>query len=165
MSILHRWLPVVHDAGMKMLRALFPLAVVAVLGLALAGCSTSYQKAGVTIRMTGVTVGADNTATLVLHLRNENIVPLGVTSTEHKVTFNGASYGKAVGEKPFALKEYGEADHEVKLPLGSAAEAARLKAALASGGLDYRLESRLICELTDETLILTTETSGRVESR
>lgn len=154
-----------HDAGMKMFRALFPAALVVALGLALAGCSTLYQKAGVDILLTGVTVGEDNTATLTLHLRNENIVPLGVTWTEHKVTLNGTSYGKAKGEKPFALKESGEADHEVKLRLGSAAEAARLKAALATGGLDYRLESRLICELTDETLILTTEASGRVEAR
>ena len=154
-----------HDAGMKMLRALFPVALVAALGLALAGCSTYYQKAGVDILLTGVTVGEDNTATLTLHLRNENIVPLGVTWTEHKVLFNGTSYGTARGEKPFALKESGEADHEVLLRLGSAAEAQRLKAALAAGGLDYRLESRLVCELSDETLILTTTASGRVERR
>jgi hypothetical protein len=77
----------------------------------------------------------DNTAVLRLHLRNENIVPVAVTATELKAFFNGTGYGKATGEKPFALKEYGEADHEAILRLGDAAAAERLKSALAAGVL------------------------------
>ncbi len=153
-----------HPA-MKMLRFLFPLVLSAVVGLWLGGCSTTYQEAGVACRLAGVTVGADNTATLRLHLRNENIVPVAVTSTEHKVSLGGVSYGQAIGEKPFALKEYGEVDHEVTLRFGNAAAAERLKTALAGGDLDYRLECRFICDVGDEHLILTTTAAGRLERR
>ena len=152
-----------HHAGMKMLRILFPLALTALVGLCLGGCSTTYQQAGIAVTLTDVAVREDNSAVLRLHLRNENIVPVAVTATELKAFFNGTGYGKATGEKPFALKEYGEADHEAILRLGDAAAAERLKSALAAGGLDYRLECRFICEVGEETLILTTTAAGRVE--
>lgn len=160
---MRRRLRVVHDGGMKMLRALLPLALMAAFAVWLGGCSTTYQKAGVAIGLVDVTVGADNTAVLLLRLQNENIVPIAISRTKHKVSINGVSYGEAIGEKPVALTEHGDVRHEATLRLPDAAAAERLKAALAAGSVDYRLESRLICEVGEETLILTTSAGGRLE--
>ena len=146
---------------MKTLRILLPLVLTVLAGVWLGGCSTTYRTAGIACSLTDVKIGSDNTAVLQMHLRNENIVAVGVTTTEVQAHLNGVSYGRATGGKSFAMKECGEADYEVTLRLDGSGAAERLKAALAAGALDYRLECRFICDVGDERLILSTTANGR----
>lgn len=146
---------------MKMLRILLPLVLTVLAGSWLIGCSTTYHTAGITCSLTDVKIGSDNTAVLQLHLRNENIAAVGVTKTEVQLHLNGVNYGRATGEKPFAMRECGEADCEVTLQLDGSAAAERLKSAMAAGALDYRLECRFICDVGDERLILSATANGR----
>lgn len=150
---------------MKILRALFPLVLLATAAFWSGGCSTTVEKAGVAVSLIDVTVGADNRAVLLLRLQNENIMPLALASTKQKVFINGVAYGEAIGEKPVALTEHGDVRHEAVLKLADAAAADQLRAALAAGAVDYRLECRLLCELGEEDVILTTTASGRLERR
>ena len=149
---------------MKFLRALFPWAVALALAFVGGGCSTTYQRAGVAISVTAVSVDSDNSAVLTLLLENENITPIAVTRTEHKVTLGGVSYGQANGEKPVALAERGKVRHEAVLRLDAGA-ANRLRAALAAGPISYHLDSRLICDVGDERLILTAVADGQAAAR
>lgn len=155
----------VHDAGMKILRTLFPFVLAAMVAFWSGGCSTTVQKAGVAVSLVDVTVAADNRAVLTLRLQNENIVPIAIASTKQKVFINGVGYGEAIGEKPVALTEHGDVRHEAVLALADAAAADRLRGALAAGPVEYRLECRMLCDLGDEDLILTTTASGRLERR
>ncbi|HQF38284.1 MAG TPA: hypothetical protein PK322_04115 [Opitutaceae bacterium] len=150
---------------MRILRVLFPLVLLATFAFWSGGCSTTVQKAGVAVSLLDVTVGADNRAVLLLRMQNENIVPLALASTKQKVFLNGVAYGEAIGEKPVALTEHGDVRHEAVLTLADAAAAERLRAALAAGAVDYRLECRLLCDLGEEDLILITTVSGRLERR
>lgn len=150
---------------MKMLRTLWPLVVVALCAFGMNGCSTPVQKAGVAVTLVDLTVGADNRAVLVLRLQNENIVPVAITNTKEKVTINGVGYGSAIGDKPVALMEHGDVRHEAVLTLTDAAAADRLRAALATGAVDYQLECRFFCETGDDDLVLTARANGRFERR
>lgn len=154
----------VQHPGMKFPRALFLVVVGVVIALVAGGCSTTYQRAGVAISVVAVTVDSDNSAVLTLAMENENITPIAVSKTVHKVTLGGAGYGEARGEKPVALAERGKVRHEAVLKLDAAA-ANRLRAALAAGPLSYHLDSRLICEVGDEQLILTAVADGQVTAR
>lgn len=149
---------------MKLFRALFPVAALLALAFVQGGCSTSYQRAGVAIIVTNLVVNPDNSAVLTLLLENENITPIAVTSTEHKVTVGGTNYGKALGEKPLALAERGKVTHEAILKLDAGA-AARLRTALAAGPASYHLDSRLLCDVGEEHLILTATADGQVGVR
>ncbi len=155
----------VHDARMNILRTLSPLVLLTVVGVWLGGCSAPVEKAGIAVSLVDLTVGPDNKAVLVLRMQNENVTPIAISSTKHKVVRNGESFGQAVGEKPVALKEHGDVRHEAALPLANAAAAARLRAMLAAGGVDYRLDSRLLCEAGDEDVILVTTAHGRLDRR
>ncbi len=150
-----------HDSGMKTLRPLLPLLLLALVFPWLGGCNTIVDRAGVALSLAEVAVGADNRAVITLRLQNENIVPLAVSSTRTKVAINGVNYGEAVGEKPIALTENGGARHEAVLKLANAEAAQRLSAALAAGPVAYELDCRLICEVEENKLILTSKAKGQ----
>lgn len=148
-----------------MFRTLWPLALVALFVFGSSGCTTTtVERAGVAVSLVDLSVGNDNRAVLVLRLQNENIVPIAVTSTKHKVKLNGIGYGEAVGEKPVALMQHGDVRHEVVLAL-SGADAERLRASLAAGPVDYELSSRFFCEEGEDELILKAVASGRCAGR
>ncbi|MFT3830751.1 MAG: hypothetical protein QM691_13695 [Opitutaceae bacterium] len=150
---------------MKLLRVIPALFLLVLAGVGLSGCSTTYQKAGVHVTLLDVTVGADNAAVLNLQLQNENLMAVAVTRTEFKVTFNGVSYGQAVGTKPVALPELGTVRHEAVLKLTDPAAAARLRSVLAAGPVTYGLDFRLHCDVGDEELILTAVSQGQTSGR
>lgn len=148
-----------------MFRTLWSLALVALFVFGSSGCTTTtVERAGVAVSLVDLSVGNDNRAVLVLRLQNENIVPIAVTSTKHKLTINGVGYGEAVGEKPVALMQHGDVRHEVVLTL-SESDAARLRAALAAGPADYELACRFFCEEGEEELILKAVAQGRYSRR
>ena len=153
-----------HDGLMKPLRVLLPLLLLALVGLGLSGCSTTtVQKAAMVVSLLDIQVGAGNEAVLQLRLQSEEIEPIAVAGTTHRVMFNGQSYGEAVNTKPMAVPARGDVRFTAKLVLGDAAAADRLRALLASGSIEYRLESRLNCEIgEDDRLILKTSSSGRL---
>ena len=154
---------------MSMLRAFSPKCLLFVLaGLWLAGC-TSTQKAGIVVSLVKVeateTGLVDRKVVLQLRLQNENLMPVALSGTKHKVYLNGIYYGEAVGTKPVALMERGNASCEVTLTLADAAAAARLREVLQGGAVSYRLESRMECEAGEDELNLVSNDSGQINLR
>lgn len=149
---------------MKLLRALPALALLVLAGAWLAGCSTTYQKAGVHATLLDVAF-ADDSAVLKVRLENENLMPVAVTRTEFKVAFNGVNYGVANGAKPVALPELGTAEHEAVLKLADPATAARLRSAFAAGPVSYAFDLRLYCDVGEDRLILTAFAQGQTAGR
>lgn len=168
-SVLHRRRRTVHDGLMKMLRALLPLALALVFGCCFSGCTTVIEKGGIVVSVEKIV--ADDAAAsagrfvLQLRLRNETLLPIAISSSEIKVRVNDVAYGKAVGEKPVALRDGGAAPHEALLVVADAGAASRLRAALAAGTVEYALDCRLLCDAGDEDLVLLAKASGRTDSR
>ena len=137
-------------------------------GLWLVGC-TSTQKAGIVVSLVKVTATevalTDRQVVLQLRLQNENLMPIALASTEHKIFLNGVYFGKAVGSKPVALMERGVANYEVTLTLEDAAAATRLRGLLQGGLVPYRIESRLLCDAGGEDLYLVSNDSGQLPPR
>ncbi len=154
---------------MSMLRAFLPKGLLVLLaGLSLVGC-TSVQKAGIVVSVVKVAATevalTDRKVVLQLRLQNENLMAIALASTEHKVYFNGIYFGEAVGRKPVALMERGDVPYEVTLTLADAAQAARLREVLQSGVVNYRLETRMLCDAGGEDLYLVSKDSGQLPSR
>ena len=164
---LARW--AVHDSDMSMLRAFSPKCLLALLaGLWLVGCSTT-QKAGIVVSLVKVAATevalTDRKVVLQLRLQNENLMPLALAHTVHKVYFNGIYFGEAVGAKPVALMERGDVPYEVTLTLADASAAAKLRELFQGGAVNYRLESRMLCDTEGEELRLLSTDSGQIPAR
>lgn len=152
---------------MSMLRAFAPKCLLVLLaGLWLVGC-TSTQKAGIVVRVAKVVATevalTDRKVTLQLRLQNENLMPLALASTVHKVYFNDVYFGEAVGTKPVAVTERGDVPYEVTLTLADAAVAARLREVLKGGVVEYRLETRMQCVAGDDELNLVSTDRGQID--
>lgn len=168
-SHLHPPRRAVHDPPMSMLRAFFPKCLLALLvGLSLAGC-TSTEKAGIVVSIVKVSATevalTDRKVVLQLRLQNENLMPIALASTVHKVFLNGIYFGDAVGTKPLALMERGDVRYEVTLTLADAATAARLRELLLQGSVSYRLESRMLCDAAGENMYMLATDSGQLPAR
>ncbi len=152
---------------MKTLRLLLPLLLPALIAFGLSGCSTTtVQKAAMVVSLLEVQVGPGNEAVLQLRLQNEEIEGIAVADTRHKLTLDGQGFGEAVNPKPMAVPERGDVRFTAKLALADAAAVERLRAVLARGDVEYRLESRLNCDVgDDDTLILKTSTTSRLGAR
>jgi LEA14-like dessication related protein len=154
---------------MSMLRAFSSKCLLVLLvGLWLTGC-TSTEKAGIVVSIVKVSATevalTDRKVVLQLRLVNENLMPIALARTVHKVYLNGIYFGEAVGTKPLALMERGDVRYEVTLTLADAAAAARLREMLLRGAVNYRLESRMLCDAAGEDLYMLSTDSGQLPSR
>lgn len=137
------------------------------LALFLAGCTTGAKPGGITVTAVSLQVSAaagDLRAPLMLHFANENIVPLGYSSSTHKLYLNGTYVGKVVNDQPIGLPPMNEANREVYLQIENDAFVRQL----ASGGnhpVHYRIETVLRQTVEDDRLLIKTASEGSLELR
>jgi len=148
---------------MKYLR--LPLFALLSLGLFLAGCATGAKPGGITVTAVSLQVSpTDLRVPLMLHFANENVVPLGYSSSVHKLYLNGSFVGKAVNDQPIGLPPMNAANREVYLQLDNAALARQL-AAGGSRPVHYRIETVLHQTVDEDKLQIKTASEGSLELR
>lgn len=133
--------------------------------LLLAACMSGPKPGGVTVTAVSLQVsGNELRAPLMLHFANENIVPLGYSSSVHKIYLNGTYVGKALNDQPIGLPPMNEANREVYLQIENAAFVRQL-AAGGSHPVHYRIETVLRQTVDEDKLQIKTASEGSLELR
>ncbi len=111
------------------------------------GCSSGGPIGGLTVKLIGLKAAADGTFKMTLRYGNENIGPLAISSSHHKVFFEGALVGEAHSQEAIGLPALNNADQTMTL---QATNAAVVNQVLSSGSkANYRLESQLMTSIND----------------
>ncbi len=121
------------------------LLLIPILALALGACaSTRFVEPEVSlvdIRITDLTL-FETTARFRLRMHNENPRSLIVDQGIYDFSLNGVSVGRGMTTYPIEIPRYASGEAEVEVYLRNGAMARRLGSILASGGVDYRVDSR-----------------------
>ena len=87
-------------------RARRALACLALLGV-VAGCGNGFKLTGVTVSLVDFKPAAsallESSAVLTVRYSNENVIPIGVSGSTHKIYLNGTYIGKAMSQEPIGL--------------------------------------------------------------
>lgn len=132
--------------------------------LALAGC-VSPERAALNVGIAGITITdatlGETEAVFTLRIRNENVFPMVVEGGMHKIHLNGSFIGEAVSKETFAIPQLGTVLHSVSMHLGDGAAVERVRAIIAQGGAEYRIESRLTTNAYGNKTIVVNDSAGR----
>ncbi len=124
------------------------------------GCSTSGVSALESISATLVDVrtnasdpaGAQGIMTVRYY--NQSILPIGLSSAEHRLYLNGQLVGKAMSERPIALPSSNAVNQEIPFTV---------EATLPSGQAQYRLETVLTVMAGTQRLRSRSQSEGVVQ--
>lgn len=135
----------------------------------LAGCSSGPDLGGlgvslVTIKPLGSTL-LESRFALTLRFVNENVVPVGISGSKHKLYLDETYVGQAVSDQAVGLASLTSATHDVTLLVDNAAVAGRLRGILERGRANYRLESTLFVTAGEENLKTQTSRRGSIDLR
>lgn len=123
---------------------LLPRLLALVLGFALftlAGCLSSSEVNSVYIHIKQVSRGvASDEIKLSVEYINENVIPIAVERTEHKVWINGKLLGTSRSNKPVGLAPTSRLADSVILVVE---DKAFLQSLISSAGASYKIETRL----------------------
>jgi len=156
---------------MSPLRTFFRFAALLTLGLAgvfFAGCST-FQLTGVTVALVDIKPAAstllESSAVLTLRYTNDNVIPIGLSGSSHKVYLNGTYVGKAVSPTPVGLAALSTATQDVTVRFENLALMQQLVAMRDRQTASYKIDSVLFVTSGEEKLDIKTSNSGSVDLR
>lgn len=144
---------------MKRLRFLASFLSLGCLAL-LTGCGSSGQLRGISVNLDRITPGPNGSATATLRFINENVVPVGISTSKHKVSINGQSLGTLNSQQPLGLPQLTTATQEVTFTL-TPAQADLLRKAAPGGA--YRIESVLFVSNGEDRLDVKSQGQGTVD--
>jgi LEA14-like dessication related protein len=122
--------------AMKLLFSLLATALV------FCGCSRSSAPTVslVTVHFKEATL-LETTAVFTLRLDNDAPAPLEITGASHKLYLNGLYVGKGLSDATMTLPRLSSVTNNVTVHLSNLALATRVKAAIESKRVDYRIQS------------------------
>ncbi len=134
---------------------LFCLAAAASAALLLAGCNSAGASAveSITVRLIEVKPGPP--ATMTVTYVNASVLPIGVSSTTHKLFLNGRLVAEVVSDRAIGLPAAGTANQEIPLTLTGSLDG-------LSGPTPYRLETTVIVLAGEDRLRSRTRAEGTV---
>ena len=113
----------------------------------------------------GAVSASEVRAPLILRFANENVIPLGYSSSVHKLYVSGTYVGKATNDDPIGLPPQNEATREVYVHLEKPAFLRQLAAGGGSHVVSYRLETVLYQTAGEDNLEIKTRSEGSLELR
>lgn len=145
----------------------FFFLLVAVLSLAVAGCSHRGHPGGITVslvdfRPTEASL-LESRGTLTLRYTNENISPLGFSGSTHKVYLNGSYVGKVVSDQPFAIPPLNTTMQDVTVHFENLALIRQLVAVRDAQTVAYRIESVLFQTIYEDKYEIKTVAQGALD--
>ncbi len=133
-----------------------------------AGC-TSFQLSGITVSLVDIKpAGAallESSAVLTLRYTSENVMPVGLSGSTHKVYLNGTYVGKAVSKEPLGLAALSSSTQDVTVRFENLALLQQLVGMRDRQTAGYKIDSVLFVTSGEEKLDIKTSSSGSVDLR
>ena len=104
------------------------------------GCKTSPKVSLVSARFQAATI-LETTSVFTLRLENDSPSPLEITGAAHKIYLNGLYVGEGLSDAMITLPRLSSITNDVTLHLSNLALATRVKSAVESKQVDYRIQS------------------------
>ena len=132
------------------MKSIWPKLLSFCLGISLlCGCTTDLRLSGISVsaidfRPTSATL-LETQATLTLRYTNENVVPIALSGSTHKLHLNGTYVGKSVSKEPVGMPSLNTTTQSVTIFLENLAmiQKAQALAQNQTAAFNYRLESVL----------------------
>lgn len=144
----------------------FVLAFVALV----AGCGNGFKLTGVNVSIVGFkpsTSGKlETTAVMTLRYTSENVIPIGLSGSNHKLYLNGVYAGKTLSEEqPLGLAPLSTINQDVTVKFENLARLQQLVAAAGQNTAAYKIDSVLLVTSGEEKLDIKTTGTGNVDLR
>lgn len=138
--------------------------VLSVALLSLAGCLSSTEVNSVYIHIKQVARGvASDEIKLSVEYINENVIPIAVERTEHKVWINGKLLGTARSNKPVGLAPTSRLADSVILVINDKALLQSLISSAGAAGATYKIETRLFILSGEDKVKGSADGSGTID--
>ena len=136
--------------------------------LVVTGCGiTNRELAGLAIEMEGVRAvrESDGNTELIVTLRyhNETLRPIGIRQMDLNLSINGIGLGKIISKRPLGTMAMTSNSQDATFVIKNADTAAKIKAALKSGAINYRIETELMVMSGDEEIFARPSATGSVD--
>ena len=145
---------------------LFPATLIAL--LVVTGCGiTNKELAGLAIEMEGVRAirdsGGETELVVMLRYHNETLRPIGIKQMDLRLSINGIGLGKITSKRPLGTMAMSSNSQDAVFVIKNASTASQVKAALASGAVNYRLDTELMVMSGDEEIFARPTATGSVD--
>jgi LEA14-like dessication related protein len=134
-----------------------------------AGCGSGFKLTGVTVSLVDIKPAEatvlESSAVLTLRYSNENVIPIGLSGSSHKVYLNGSYVGKALSKEPVGLAALTTTTQDVTVRFENLALMRQFVAMRERQTAAYKIESVLYVTSGEEELNIKTSNSGSVDLR
>lgn len=149
------------------LRSLPAVFASILLALLLAACGSTGKLGGVTVSVVDVRSAEpallETRAVVTVRYTNENVVPVGVSGSRHRLFINGTAVGQAVSNAAVGLPPLSSATQEVTVLINNLAVVSMLQELSRRPQAAYRIESTLFVDAGDDRLDIKTQADGVVD--
>jgi LEA14-like dessication related protein len=133
-----------------------------------AGC-TGFQLSGVTVSLVdfkpATTTLLESSAVLTLRYTNDNVIPIGLSGSSHKIYLNGSYVGKAVSKEAVGLAALSTATQDVTVRFENVSLLQQLVAMRDRQTASYKVVSVLYVTSGEEKLDIKTSNTGSIDLR
>ena len=134
-----------------------------------AGCGSGFKLTGVTVSLVDIKPAEatvlESIAVLTLRYSNENVIPIGLSGSSHKIYLNGSYVGKALSKDPVGLAALTSTTQDVTVRFENLALMRQFVAMRERQTAAYKIESVLYVTSGEEELNIKTSNSGSVDLR
>lgn len=134
-----------------------------------AGCGSGFKLTGVTVSLVDIKPAAstvlESNAVLTLRYANENVIPIGLSGSSHKVYLNGSYVGRALSKEPVGLAALSSSTQDVTVRFENLALVRQFVAMREKQTAAYKIESVLYLTSGEEELNIKTSNSGSIDLR
>jgi LEA14-like dessication related protein len=135
-----------------------------------AGCGNGFKLTGVNVSIVGFKPAPsskpETTAVMTLRYTSENVIPIGLSGSNHKLYLNGVYVGKTQSEEqPLGLAPLSAINQDVTVKFENLARLQELVAAAGQNTAAYKIDSVLLVTSGEEKLDIKTSGTGNVDLR
>ena len=140
------------------------LLLLLALPLLFTACATGPQIKGLTARVIAVSSvpGEPHAYLFTVEYFNDNLSPIGLTSSRHRLQLAGISAGRLESDAPVGLPALSTARQDLVLRIDQADLQARLAALGPDDLIPYRISSVMTIAVGSEDMRSTSETEGMI---
>lgn len=120
-----------------------------------AGCVSNAKLGGLSVKIIEAKALSDGRTELTLEYYNDNLLPVGISTSQHTLTLDGRKQDRISIKEPVGLPRLATGRQTTTVSL--------TPAPVAGTTLSYRLESALSIDAGDQELRSNTQSSGTVE--
>jgi LEA14-like dessication related protein len=149
------------------MKALLPrLLALSLCLLAFAGCMGGIKLNSISVEIIEVRKGPSaGEIGMTVRYSNENVIPIAIDHTTHKVYVNGKLLGKCVSNAPVGLPPTKSIDEKLILKIEDKALLADLVAKASTQTASYKLETRIFVKSGEEDLDSRASNTGALDFR